>query len=115
MNLKQGFRFSGLALPGAALLLSACGGGSVGSAAPPNSAGAPTQGTAQQGSLAPSATSAIAGSEPVGSAAAGKAAPKAYVGLFKDNAVGVIDTATQRELTTIPVPAGPHGLVMTPD
>src|SRR5262249_52797568 len=43
------------------------------------------------------------------------AAPKAYVGLFKDNAVAVIDTATPRVLGTIPVPAGPHGLVLTPD
>lgn len=43
------------------------------------------------------------------------AAPKAYVGLFKDNAVAVIDTSTNRVLGTIPVPPGPHGLVITPD
>src|SRR5882672_10680692 len=43
------------------------------------------------------------------------AAPKAYVGLFKDNAVAVIDTATNSVLKTIPVPVGPHGLVITPD
>jgi YVTN family beta-propeller protein len=42
-------------------------------------------------------------------------APKAYVGLFGDNAVAVIDTATNRITKTIPVPAGPHGLVVTPD
>lgn len=42
-------------------------------------------------------------------------APKAYVGLFKDNAVAVIDTGTNTVLSTIPVPAGPHGLVITPD
>ena len=40
---------------------------------------------------------------------------KAYVGLFKDNAVAVVDTAAQRVLGTIPVPPGPHGLVLTPD
>jgi YVTN family beta-propeller protein len=43
------------------------------------------------------------------------AAPKVYVGLFRDNAVAVIDTASNRVLSTIPVPAGPHGLVVTPD
>src|SRR5512138_3001987 len=42
-------------------------------------------------------------------------APKAYVGLFKDNAVAVIDTGTNQVLKTIPVPAGPHGLVITGD
>jgi YVTN family beta-propeller protein len=44
-----------------------------------------------------------------------EAAPKVYVGLFKDNAVGVIDSGTNTEVTTIPVPEGPHGLVLTPD
>src|SRR5256884_7282446 len=42
-------------------------------------------------------------------------APKAYVGLFKDDAVAVIDTAQNKVLTTIAVPKGPHGLVVTPD
>lgn len=46
---------------------------------------------------------------------AGHAAPKAYVGLFGDNTVAVIDTGTNRVLTTIPIPAGPHGLAMSPD
>jgi YVTN family beta-propeller protein len=41
--------------------------------------------------------------------------PKAYVGLVGDNAVAVLDTANNHVLGTIPVPAGPHGLVMTPD
>ena len=41
--------------------------------------------------------------------------PKAYVGLFKDNAVAVLDTSTNQVLSTIPVPPGPHGLVVTPD
>ncbi len=40
---------------------------------------------------------------------------KAYVGLFGDNAVAVIDTRANRVLTTIPIPAGPHGLVVSPD
>src|SRR5690349_19902404 len=41
--------------------------------------------------------------------------PKAYIGLFKDNAVAVVDTSTNKVLTTIPVPAGPHGMVVTQD
>ena len=51
----------------------------------------------------------------VGAPVAGAAAPKAYVGLFKDNVVAVVDTATDRVIGTIPVPPGPHGLVVTPD
>ena len=43
------------------------------------------------------------------------AGPKVYVGLFKDDAVAVIDTAQNRVVSTIPVPKGPHGLVMAPD
>jgi YVTN family beta-propeller protein len=42
-------------------------------------------------------------------------APKVYVGLFKDDAVAVIDPAQGRRVATIPVPKGPHGLVITPD
>src|SRR2546427_11467918 len=42
-------------------------------------------------------------------------APKAYVGLFKDDAVAVIDPAQNKVLSTIAVPKGPHGLVVTPD
>jgi YVTN family beta-propeller protein len=42
-------------------------------------------------------------------------APKAYVGVFKDNAIAVIDTGTNKVVKTIPVPVGPHGLVMTLD
>jgi YVTN family beta-propeller protein len=44
-----------------------------------------------------------------------KPSPKAYVGLFADNAVAVIDTGRNQVTKTIPVPAGPHGLVITPD
>src|SRR3989454_8700727 len=43
------------------------------------------------------------------------AAPKAYVGLLKDDAIAVLDTDTNRLQGTIPVPQGPHGMVMTPD
>src|SRR4029434_9205935 len=43
------------------------------------------------------------------------AAPKAYVGLFKDNAIAVLDTGTNHVQGTIPVPQGPHGIVITPD
>jgi YVTN family beta-propeller protein len=39
---------------------------------------------------------------------------KAYVGLFGDKAVAVLDTSTQKVLKTIPVTA-PDGLVITPD
>jgi YVTN family beta-propeller protein len=49
------------------------------------------------------------------SAAMMRPAPKAYVGVFNDNAIAVIDTAMNRVLTTIPVPVGPHGLVLSPD
>lgn len=43
------------------------------------------------------------------------AAPKAYVGLFKDNAIAVVDTGSDALIKTIPIPAGPHGLAITPD
>jgi YVTN family beta-propeller protein len=42
-------------------------------------------------------------------------APKVYVGLFKDNALAVLDTGSNRVQETIPVPQGPHGIVITPD
>lgn len=43
------------------------------------------------------------------------AAPKAYVGNFKDNTVSVVDTGKGAVIATIPVAAGPHGMVVTPD
>jgi YVTN family beta-propeller protein len=46
---------------------------------------------------------------------AATAAPKVYVGLFKDQAIAVLDTRTHRVLHTIAVPPGPHGLAITPD
>ena len=43
------------------------------------------------------------------------AAPKVYIGLFKDNAIAVLDSSTNRVQGTVPVPQGPHGLAITPD
>src|SRR5215813_10952142 len=43
------------------------------------------------------------------------AGPKAYVGNFRDNTISVIDIAEKRVLATVPVPPGPHGIVITPD
>jgi YVTN family beta-propeller protein len=41
--------------------------------------------------------------------------PKAYVGNFKDNTVSVIDTDAGAVVATMPVGAGPHGMVVSPD
>jgi YVTN family beta-propeller protein len=46
---------------------------------------------------------------------ASAAGPKAYVGNFKDNTVSVVDVELKRVTATIPVPPGPHGIVITPD
>ena len=43
------------------------------------------------------------------------AGPKAYVGNFKDNTISVIDIELKRVTANIPVPPGPHGMVITPD
>jgi len=43
------------------------------------------------------------------------AGPKAYVGNFKDNTVSAIDTSAGAVVATIPVAAGPHGMVISPD
>jgi YVTN family beta-propeller protein len=43
------------------------------------------------------------------------AGPKAYVGNFKDSTVSVIDTASERVVATLPVAAGPDGIVIAPD
>ncbi|HET8999923.1 MAG TPA: plastocyanin/azurin family copper-binding protein [bacterium] len=61
------------------------------------------------------AMTAWAGAAPSPTLAAMGHAPKAYIGLFNDNAVAVLDTGTNRVLSTIPIPAGPHGLVISPD
>ena len=55
---------------------------------------------------------ALAALAPALSLAAG---PKAYVGNFKDNTVSVIDTASGRVLSTIPVASGPHGMSVSSD
>src|SRR5215468_4776107 len=49
------------------------------------------------------------------SPAAAQSSGKVYVGLFRDDAVAVIDSSTNRVLRTVTVPKGPHGLVVTPD
>jgi YVTN family beta-propeller protein len=41
--------------------------------------------------------------------------PKAYVGNFKDNTVSVIDTDAGRVIATVPVAAGPDGIVIARD
>jgi YVTN family beta-propeller protein len=43
------------------------------------------------------------------------AGPKVYVGLFKDDAVAVVDPGERQVRARIRVPKGPHGLVITPD
>jgi YVTN family beta-propeller protein len=43
------------------------------------------------------------------------AGPKAYIGEFKDNSITVLDTGTNKVLKAIPVPTGPHGVVIAPD
>src|SRR5690348_9222514 len=43
------------------------------------------------------------------------AAAKVYVGNFKDNTVSVIDGASGKMITAVPVSAGPHGMAMTRD
>ncbi len=58
---------------------------------------------------------AVAWLTALGADASLAAGPKVYVGLFKDDAIAVIDTSQNRVVGTIPVPKGPHGLVVTPD
>lgn len=48
-------------------------------------------------------------------AAAEAAGAKAYVGNFKDSTVSVIDTAASRVLATVPVAAGPDGILVSRD
>ncbi len=63
------------------------------------------------------ATLLVAAPVSVGAQGSGMSAPptKAYIGLFKDNAVAVLDTSSNQVMKTIPIPTGPHGLVVTPD
>src|ERR1700674_5737162 len=60
------------------------------------------------------ATVLIAAPVSAGAQGTGMTAPKAYIGLFKDSAVAVLDTSSNKVMKTIPIPAGPHGLVATP-
>jgi YVTN family beta-propeller protein len=57
----------------------------------------------------------LAGLPPSRISTAAANGPKAYVGLFKENAVAVLDTTSGAVLSKIAVPAGPHGLAATPD
>src|SRR5579859_7794229 len=71
---------------------------------------------ATMGAALAAVTALAAGASPLAAAQyATPVAPKAYVGLFGDNAVGVIDTGSNQVTKTIPIPTGPHGLVITPD
>ncbi len=82
----------------------------------------PVQRSARRGGLvlagvALGATLLVSAPVSVGAQGAGTPAPltKAYIGLFKDNAVAVLDTASNTVKKTIAIPTGPHGLVVTPD
>jgi len=55
------------------------------------------------------------GGLPAPGRAAAMTAPKAYVGLYGNNTVGVLDTATGHVLHTIKVPAGPEAVIVTPN
>ncbi|HLW46590.1 MAG TPA: plastocyanin/azurin family copper-binding protein [bacterium] len=60
------------------------------------------------------ATAMIAGVRVGPRAAAAANAPKAYVGLYGDDAIGVLDTATGRLVRTIKVPDGPEAVIVAP-
>jgi YVTN family beta-propeller protein len=117
MNLQKQFqhlladrhspRMAFILLIGLALMISACSGAP--SAASSNAPLVPVTGA--QATVAPSPMAENT-AVPTKTASTG---PKAYIGLFKDNAVAVLDTASNQLLTTIPIPTGPHGLVITPD
>jgi YVTN family beta-propeller protein len=51
----------------------------------------------------------------LGTSSLALAGPKVYVGNFKDNTVSAIDTASGKVVATVPVAAGPHGMVITRD
>src|SRR4029079_19796109 len=65
--------------------------------------------------LALGASLLLAAPASAGAQAAPSTTPKAYIGLFKDNDVAVLDTSSNKVMQTIAIPAGPHGLVVTPD
>jgi YVTN family beta-propeller protein len=102
-----------LVMLGIVMGVSACSGlmapssDQVANAAIPVTGALPTATTgaalAAQATAMPAATAAQPGS------------PKAYIGLFKDNAVAVLDTGSNQVIKTIPVPTGPHGMAITQD
>ena len=106
-------RFShlaGVVLLSLALLISACSGQAV---VPSQAAPIPITGATGAPTAVP--TVAVPTANPTATSAANQPAPKIYIGLFKDNAVAVLDSGTNKILSTIPIPTGPHGLVITPD
>jgi YVTN family beta-propeller protein len=50
-----------------------------------------------------------------GPTAAATAVPKAYIGFYGNNTIGVLDTATGHVLRTIKVPTGPEAVIVTPN
>ncbi len=121
---------TGAAASAGAALLAACGGSKAATDTPaPTKALAATVApttAAAAGTPAATAASTARTAAPAGATTdasnpsapttqAAIAMPKAYIGLFKDNAVAVFDTMTNKVLTTIPIPVGPHGLALTPD
>jgi YVTN family beta-propeller protein len=78
----------------------------------PNTGSNPTATNNRVAGQAAATPTGPATEKPAASQAAG---PKAYIGLFKENAVAVFDTGTNQVIKTIPIPTGPHGLVITPD
>ncbi len=99
----------GTALVALEMLIIACAPAAAGGLTTPSAA--PQAFSSAQASAAPTSMP----TPPQPNATDATAAPKAYIGLFKDNAVAVLDTGTDRVLKSIPIPAGPHGLVITPD
>jgi YVTN family beta-propeller protein len=61
------------------------------------------------------ATCIISGGPAGSRATAAAVGPKAYIGLYGDDAIGVLDTASGRLMSTIKVPAGPEAVIVSPD
>ncbi len=78
-------------------------------------AGLPATGATQSVTNPPTPADQPTAQAPAVGQPASQTGPKAYVGLFKENSVAVLDTSTNRVIKKIPVPAGPHGIVITPD
>ncbi len=112
----QSPRIAFILLIGMALLASACSGTPV---VPQAAASAATQASPTStpaASAAAAATAVMPAAAPTDTPPTATPSPlKAYIGLFKDNTIAVLDTSTNQVLSRIPVPTGPHGLVITPD